>query len=120
MDIQRAWPFGDSTKDDGSAAINLRMLHHLLDRKGTHYDRGLIALGIEVEELRDTAGLGLAELACLSGLDRGFIAILEDGQALMSEVTDEVLTALTAGLSGHNPGDTTEKIRNDLETAMTV
>ena len=120
MDIQRAWPFGDSTKDDGSAAINLRMIHHLLKRKGTPDHRGMMALGMEVEELRDTAGLGLAELAVLSGLDRGFIAILEDGQALMSEVTDEVLAALASGLSGHDPDITIAKVRSDLETAMTV
>ena len=120
MNTQRMWPYSDNTRDDGSIVINQRMIHHLLGRQGTPDHRGMMALGIEVRELRDTAGLGLAELAVLSGVDRGFIAILEDGQALMSEVTDEVLTALATGLSGHAPGDTIARVRSDLETAMTV
>jgi len=105
MTTQHAWPFGDNTADDGSIVINQRMIHHLLGRKGTPENRSMMALGIEVAELRDEVGMGLAELAVLSGLDRGFLAILESGKAIPEELTDEVLTALAIGLGEYQPVD---------------
>ena len=107
MITQRTWPFGDNIKDDGSISINQRMVHHLLGRKGTPENRSMVALGIEVEELRDEAGMGMSELAVLSGLDRGFLTILESGKALPSELTEEVLVALAIGLSEFHPVDRT-------------
>ena len=105
MTTQHAWPYGDNTRDDGSVVINQRMIHHLLGRKGTPENRSMMALGIEVAELRDEAGMGLAELAVLSGLDRGFLAILESGKAIPEELTDEVLMALAIGLGEYQPVD---------------
>ena len=105
MNTQRTWPFGDNIKDDGSIVVNQRMIHQLLGRKGTPENRSMMALEIEVSELRDEVGMGLAELACLSGLDRGFIAILESGKAIPGELTDEVLMALAVGLGEYQPVD---------------
>ena len=115
MTTQHTWPYGDNTKDDGSIVINQRMVHHLLNRKGTPENRSMMALGIEVSELRDEAGMGLAELAVLSGLDRGFIAILESGKALESEVTDKVLWLLAGSLS---EGKDIWRIREYLDEAI--
>ena len=115
MTTQRTWPFGDNTKDDGNIVVNQRMIHQLLGRKGTPENRSMMALGIEVSELRDEVGMGLAELACLSGLDRGFIAILESGKALESEVTDKVLWLLAGSLS---EGRDIWRIREYLDEAM--
>ena len=115
MTTQRTWPYGDNIKDDGNIVVNQRMVHHLLGRKGTPENRSMMALGIEVSELRDEVGMGLAELACLSGLDRGFLAILESGKALESEVTDKVLWLLADSLAeGRDIG----KIRECLDEAM--
>jgi len=115
MTTQHTWPYGNNTKDDGSIVINQRMVHHLLNRKGTPENRSMMALGIEVSELRDEAGMGLAELACLSGLDRGFIAILESGKALESEITDKVLWLLAGSLS---EGKDIWRIREYLDEAI--
>ena len=115
MTTQHTWPYGDNTKDDRSIVINQRMVHHLLNRKGTPENRSMMALGIEVSELRDEAGMGLAELACLSGLDRGFIAILESGKALESEITDKVLWLLAGSLS---EGKDIWRIREYLDEAI--
>lgn len=115
MDTQRTWPYGDNVKDDGNIVVNQRMIHQLLNRKGTPENRSMMALGIEVEELRDKVGMGLAELACLSGLDRGFLAILEAGKAVESEVTDGVLMDLATALS---EGRDVWTIREYLEEAM--
>ena len=115
MTTQHTWPYGNNTKDDGSIVINQRMVHHLLHRKGTPENRSMMALGIEVSELRDEAGMGLAELACLSGLDRGFIAILESGKALESEITDKVLWLLAGSLS---EGKDIWRIREYLDEAI--
>ena len=105
MTTQRTWPFGDNIKDDGNIVVNQRMIHQLLGRKGTPENRSMMALGIEVSELRDEVGMGLAELAVLSGLDRGFLAILESGKAIPEELTNEVLMALATGLSEYQPVD---------------
>ena len=107
MNTQSTWPYGDNIKDDGNIVVNQRMIHHLLGRKGTPENRSMMALGIEVSELRDEVGMGLAELAVLSGLDRGFIAILESGKATPGELTDEVLMALAIGLGEYRPVDKT-------------
>ena len=115
MTTQHTWPYGDNTKDDGSIVINQRMVHHLLNRKGTPENRSMMALGIEVSELRDEAGMGLAELACRSCLDRGFIAILESGKALESEITDKVLWLLAGSLS---EGKDIWRIREYLDEAI--
>ena len=71
--------------------------------------------GEGVGELREGVGMGLAELACLSGLDRGFLAILEAGKAVESEVTDGVLMDLATALS---EGRDVWTIREYLEEAM--
>ena len=105
MNTQRTWPFGDNIKDDGNIVVNQRMIHQLLGRKGTPENRSMMALGIEVSELRDEVGMGLAELAVLSGLDRGILAILESGKAIPEELTNEVLMALATGLSEYQPVD---------------
>jgi len=120
MSTQHTWPFGDNIKDDGTIAIAItqRMIHHLLGREGTPENRSMMALGIEVEELRDEAGMGRSELAVLSGLDRGFLAILEAGKALPEELTSDVLMALAIGLSADSrPID---KMLIRLDEAMVI
>tara|TARA_R110002110_G_scaffold412213_1_gene637945 strand:- start:168 stop:581 length:414 start_codon:yes stop_codon:yes gene_type:complete len=115
MSTQGNWPYGDNLKDDGNIVVNQRMIHHLLGRKGTPENRSMMALGIEVSELRDEAGMGLAELAVLSGLDRGFLAILESGKAIPSELTEDVLMALANALA---EGQDVRRVQEHLSNAL--
>ena len=106
MTTQYTWPFQD-TQDDGSISVNQRMVHHLLRRQGVVENRSMMALGIEVAELREEVGMGVSELAILSGLDRGFLIILEAGKALPAEITETVLVAVAVGLNEYHPVDRT-------------
>jgi DNA-binding transcriptional regulator YiaG len=115
MAVPNTWPYGNNIQDDGNIVINQRMVQHLLGRKGFPKNRSMMALGIEVAELRDSIGMGLAELAVLSGLDRGFLAILESGKAIPSELTKDVLMALAEALA---EGQDVRKIREHLSNAL--
>ena len=115
MAVPNTWPYGNNIQDDGNIVINQRMVQHLLGRKDIPKNRSMMALGIEVAELRDSVGMGLAELAVLSGLDRGFLAILESGKAIPSELTKDVLMALAEALA---EGQDVRKIREHLSNAL--
>jgi len=113
--VQNLWPYGNNIQDDGNIVINQRMIYYLLGRKNIPKNRSMIALGIEVQELRDTVGMGLAELAVLSGLDRGFLAILESGKAIPSELTEDVLMALANALA---EGQDVRRVQEYLSNAL--
>ncbi|HIG58265.1 MAG TPA: XRE family transcriptional regulator [Flavobacteriales bacterium] len=115
MTVQNLWPYGNNIQDDGNIVINQRMIYYLLGRKNIPKNRSMIALGIEVQELRDTVGMGLAELAVLSGLDRGFLAILESGKAIPSELTEDVLMALANALA---EGQDVRRVQEYLSNAL--
>ena len=96
------WPFlskGGDTRD--TALASKRMLAHMEERTGLQAQpipRELVALGLFIEELRGERGLSRQELAERTGLDPGFLAILEEGLALEKEVTEPVLKTLARGL----------------------
>ena len=113
--VQNLWPYGNNIQNEGNIVINQRMMHYLLDRKNILKNRSMMALGIEVQELRDTVGMGLAELSTLSGLDKGFLAILESGKAIPSELTKDVLMALAEALA---EGQDVRKIQEHLSNAL--
>ena len=91
--MEKTWPLAPNFTDS-NIVINQRMIHHLLERKGTPQNRDMQALGIEVSELRDEAGLSRKELTALSGIDCAFLALLEEGYALPSEVDKGILARL--------------------------
>ena len=95
--MEKTWPLAPNFTDS-NVVINQRMIHHLLERKGTPKNRDMQALGIEVAELRDEAGMSRRELSALSGLDSGFLALLEEGHALPSEITEGVMARLSCSL----------------------
>ena len=115
MTVQNLWPYGNNIQNEGNIVINQRMMHYLLDRKNILKNRSMMALGIEVQELRDTVGMGLAELSTLSGLDKGLLAILESGKAIPSELTKDVLMALAEALA---EGQDVRKIQEHLSNAL--
>ena len=92
--MEKTWPLAPNFTDS-NMVINQRMILHLLERKGTPKNRDMQALGIEVAELRDEAGMSLRELSALSGLDSGFLALLEEGHALPSEIDKGIMARLS-------------------------
>lgn len=115
MTVQGTWPYGNNIQNDDNIVINQRMIRHLLDRKNIPKNRSMMALGIEVRELRDSVGMGLAEVSILSGLDRGFLAILESGKAIPSELTVHVLMALANVLAENQD---VRKVQEHLSNAL--
>jgi len=97
MTTGNTWPLAPNFTDS-NLVINQRMISHLLERQGTPKNRDMQALGIEVAELRDDAGMSRRELSALSGLDSGFLALLEEGHALPSEITEGVMARLSCSL----------------------
>ena len=106
MNTQNTWPFGQHDGET-SIQINKRMIHHLLGYKAdqdalTEQDRrNSIAIGIDVLERREYAGLTRSEASRQSGLDMGFLCILEAGangdssiMVMPYDLTDGVVDAL--------------------------
>ena len=95
------WPFGHN---NDSLSSNQRMVGKLLETQTAREalsetdKRSMQALGIEVAQLREEAGMTFADVMEVTGLDRGFLCILESGAVLPTEVTDDVLSALAYGL----------------------
>ena len=98
LKTQSTLPYGDNS-NESNLVVNQRMVQQLLIRKGTPANRYLQGVGIEVNECREERGLSLGELSQLSDLDRGFLAILEAGMALASEVSLRVLNRLSVAFS---------------------
>ena len=103
---QNTWPFGQHDGET-SIQINQRMIHHLLAYKSQQSAltdeerRNIMAIGIELLERRDEAGLSRKEATLQSGLDSGFLCILEAGADSISSImvmpydlTNDVMDAL--------------------------
>ena len=106
MNTQNTWPFGQHDGET-SVQINQRMIHHLLSYKAdqdaltAQERRNSIAIGIDVIEQREYAGLTRSEASRQSGLDMGFLCILEAGangdssiMVMPYDLTDDVVDAL--------------------------
>jgi len=97
------WPFGN---DNNGITNNQRMIGKLLETKAALValspteTRSIQALGIEVAQLREEAGMTLSDAMQATGLDKGFICMLENGSILPTDITDDVLVALAYGLAG--------------------
>jgi len=100
------WPFGQHDGET-SIQINQRMIRHLLSYKANQdaltaqERRNSIAIGIDVVERREYAGLTRSEASRQSGLDTGFLCILEAGangdnsvMVMPYDLTDDVMDAL--------------------------
>ena len=104
------WPFGQHDGET-SVQINQRMIRHLLSYKAdqdalTTQERftnmlNSLAIGIDLVERRENAGLTRKEASRQSGLDTGFICILEAGangdssvMVMPYDLTDDVMDAL--------------------------
>lgn len=123
MDARRnrttSWPFRDSSMDsEDNVAMNQRMVKQLLKRKPsvtnlpTWQSQSLAGLGIEVSQSREeNAGRSLKEAAKKGDLDPAFLALVESGKALPSEITKPVLKSLSKGVKAKT---------KDLESAMAV
>jgi DNA-binding XRE family transcriptional regulator len=113
------WPFGN---DNNGIANNQQMVGKLLETQkarealSTTEKRSMQALGIEVAQLREEAGMTLSDAMQVTGLDKGFICILENGHVLPNEITDDVLIALACGLAGQYKA--VDATLYDLEQAM--
>ena len=103
MATPTTWPFGHN---NDSLSSNQRMVGKLLETKEAREalseadKRSMQALGIEVAQLREEAGMTLSDAMQATKLDRGFICMLESGSVLPTEITADVLASLAYGLSG--------------------
>jgi hypothetical protein len=103
MATPTTWPFGHN---NDSLSSNQMMVGKLLATKEAREalsdadKRSMQALGIEVAQLREEAGMTFSDAMQATELDRGFICMLESGSVLPTEVTVRVLAALAYGLSG--------------------
>ena len=106
MTTQHAWPYRPHSNET-SVSTNQRMIHHLLAYKSqqealtTQERRNIMALGIDLAERRESAGINMTIASQQSGLDSGFLHILEAGADTMSSIvvmpydlTDDVMDAL--------------------------
>lgn len=106
MNTQNTWPFGQHDGET-SVQINMRMIHHLLEYKGqqlalTDEERhNIMAISTELLERRKEAGISRKEATLQSGLDSGFICILEavangDSSVMVMpyDLTNDVMDAL--------------------------
>tara|TARA_B100001013_G_C24262483_1_gene305503 strand:+ start:219 stop:527 length:309 start_codon:yes stop_codon:yes gene_type:complete len=89
------WPF----YTEGTAiSTNQEMIHELLKRKNinisTEDTDKMKVLGDKFEERRYAHRLTRSEICHMTGLSTGFLCILETGNLLPSDITDEVLEAL--------------------------
>ena len=100
--MENTWPLAPNFTDS-NITINQRMVHHLLERKGTPKNRDMQALGIEVAELRDEAGMSRKKLTALSGIDCGFLALLEEGHALPYEIDKGLMARLSCSFMTELP-----------------
>ena len=106
MNTQNTWPFGQHDGET-SIQINQRMVHHLLSYKAdqdaltAQERRNSIAIGIDLVERCEYTGLTRKEASRQSGLDTGFLCILEAGangdssiMVMPYDLTDDVVDAL--------------------------
>ena len=106
MNTQNTWPFGQHDGET-SVQINQRMIHHLLSYKAdqealtAQERRNIIAIGIDILEHREYAGLTRSEVSRQSGLDTGFLCILEAGangdssiMVMPYDLTNDIMDAL--------------------------
>ena len=112
MATPTTWPFGHINLKThqmiylDSLSSNQRMVGKLLEtkeaREALSYTekRSMQALGIEVAQLREEAGMTLSDAMQATELDRGFICMLESGSVLPTEITTDVLASLAYGLAG--------------------
>ena len=113
------WPFRDSSNEgETNIAMNQRMVARLVERKKKIADlpnwqsRSYIALGIEVSQSREErTGKSMQEAAKHSGLDPGFLALVEAGKVTEDELTGDVIKALARSVNA--------KV-SDLMSAMSV
>ena len=89
------WPF---YTEGTSISANQEMVHELLKRKhvnlSTEDADKMKALGNKFEEQRYAHRLTRSEICRMTGLATGFLCMLETGNLLPSDITDEVLGAL--------------------------
>lgn len=82
------WPYTGQTSEP-TIEINKRMIHKLLERKGKLTEKCLVyALGQNFDRKRYEAGLTYTDIRGLTGLDTGFLCILANGKALVSELRE--------------------------------
>jgi len=98
METQSNWPYTDQSNEP-TIEINKRMIHKLLERNGN--DKNLFGCsslayvyGHNFECNRRKAGLTYTDIRGFTGLDTGFLCILANGKALLTEI-HEVLPILT-------------------------
>ena len=97
------WPFGHG---NNNLSNNQQMVGKLLETQKARAalsateKRSMQALGIEVAQLREEAGMTLSDVMQATGLHTGFICMLENGSVLPAEITNNVLAALARGLAG--------------------
>ena len=89
------WPF----RTEGTKiSANQEMIHELLKRKKVILSiedaNKMQALGNKFEEQRYAHRLTRSEICRMTGLATGFLCMLETGNLLPSDITDEVLGAL--------------------------
>ena len=103
MATPTTWPFGHN---NDSLSSNQRMVGKLLATKEAREAlsetdrRSMQALGVEVAQLREEAGMTFTDMMEATGLDRGFLCMLESGSVLPNEITTDVLASLAYGLAG--------------------
>lgn len=100
--METTWPLAPNFTDS-NVVVNQRMVGQLVRRQGTTQDPKMIQLGKVVDDLRRDADISRQEMSRLSGLDSGFLTIVEAGKALPSEINTDVLTRLVNSLNGALP-----------------
>ena len=128
MATPTTWPFGHINLKThqmiylDSLSSNQRMVAKLLETKEAREalseadKRSMQALGIEVAQLREEAGMTLSDAMQRTELDKGFLCMLESGSVLPTEITDDVLASLAYGLAGAYQA--VDAVWSNLEEAM--
>ena len=128
MATPTTWPFGHINLKThqmiylDSLSSNLRMVAKLLETKEAREalseadKRSMQALGIEVAQLREEAGMPLSDAMQRTELDKGLLCMLESGPVLPTEITDDVLASLAYGLAGAYQA--VDAVWSNLEEAM--
>lgn len=89
------WPF---ITTETTTSANQEMVQELLKRQDTNITvpeaEEMKALGLAFEQRRYQFNLTRTELSQMTGLATGFLCMLETGQLLPSDITNEVIQAL--------------------------
>lgn len=89
------WPF---ITTEATTSANQEMVQELLKRQDTNITvpeaEEMKALGLAFEQRRYQFNLTRTELSQMTGLATGFLCMLETGQLLPSDITNEVIQAL--------------------------